>query len=124
VFNTLELKVPRNKYLTSTLITPLILYWSLLARMVNHGEPEGDNLNLFIEGIQAWIATVPIPNSFSSLPHDIIRNDLKQLSKTLFAIPTTRYNFGRRILRIFDKRVPYNLESILLETDYLPQKGA
>ena len=124
VFNTLELKVPRNKYLTSTLITPLILYWSLLARMVNHGEPEADNLNLFIEGIQAWIDTVPIPNSFSSLPDDIIRNDLNQLSKSVFAIPTTRYNFGRRILRIFHKRVPYNLESMLLQTDYLPQKGA
>lgn len=63
---------------------------------------------------------LPIPFSFARIDEDTLREDLPYLAKNVCTIQSLRRKFGTRLLDLYTDKVSFDLQSILLEFDYLP----
>jgi hypothetical protein len=108
------------EYVNWGLVTPLVLYWSAIAKL-KAGEPEESGLeNLLVKAIEDWLSMAPIPPAYSHIDQNAMLEDLVLLKGTLFARPSVRYKFGERLLDHFSNEVAYDLRATLESIGYLP----
>lgn len=109
-----------GSHLDVGLLTPLKIYWGLLA-IYGRSSTSADLGARFNHECKTWLTSVPIPDSFAKLEEKDVRADLKILSRFLFTNREIRYSFGKRLLK-FQSKVKYDLRSTLSESDYLSRE--
>ena len=111
--------ISNNVFLTWSLLTPLTIFWNLVCSNLQLGINQKTK-SLFHKEILEWVGSIPIPVSFIDMDQKMMKKELYYLKAKLFLNDSVRYTFGKRLHQLDHNNLSYNIESLLKETEFLP----
>lgn len=103
---------------------PLVMFWSTVAYLVQHPDARHAAVGYLSTACGGWLAEVPLEKCFLGLRREDAQKSLMDLSVGVFTDRTVRHMVGARLVGGLKTEVPYDLECLLQETEYLPKKFA
>jgi hypothetical protein len=113
-------RAPTTTYTVWAVAEPLERYWRALARWVANSANPSEIVHQLGNGIEDWVATLPLPSTFLELSQESLATSLYRLADSIFTIQRVRHQFGERLLATCNASLTYDLRALLIGIGYLP----